>query len=196
MTQRVYIFEGPDGVGKTTTAKRFAESLSLPYFKFSQEENYWREGKFKQALEFDQTYLVQFLEQTKMSVIIDRAWPSELVYSTVYGRETNRELLISLDERYAKMGACIVVCNKREFIDHPPDKLVDSSRLMDLRDEYSAFSTYCTTNCITLWMDGFTWQSEKKYINLMDALKFQQGRTGVKMSITANRISIDADAQR
>src|SRR3954464_5618431 len=87
------IFDSPDGTGKTNIAQALAKELRVPYFRMGSQHDNWRARKFKEALEFDQTYISEFLSQTKHSVIIDRAYPSEWVYSRVYGRETNEEVL-------------------------------------------------------------------------------------------------------
>ena len=84
----VIIFEGPDGVGKTEIARALEKEIRIsslfpdepwktpiPYFRMGSQHENWRKGRFKDALEFDQTYISEFLAQTKFSVIIDRAYP-------------------------------------------------------------------------------------------------------------------------
>jgi len=62
--QTVIIMEGPDGCGKTEIGKALSKQFGIPYFKVNSEHENWRKGKFKEALEFDQTYITQFLKQT------------------------------------------------------------------------------------------------------------------------------------
>lgn len=153
--QRVIIFDSPDGTGKTNIAKSFALRHKVPYFKFNREHDYWRKGMFKTALEFDQTYLLQLLQQTRLDVIIDRAWPSEWVYSKVFRRETNISLLKELDEEYSKLGAWIVVPLRDDYSENRLDEVVPSQRLDELHDVYNEFCEWTQCNTLRIYVDSY-----------------------------------------
>ena len=65
MKQQIYIFDSPDGTGKTEIGKELSRRINIPYFKMTTEHENWRKGTFKEALRFDQTYIVEFLKQTR-----------------------------------------------------------------------------------------------------------------------------------
>jgi thymidylate kinase len=151
--------EGADGTGKTTLAKALSSELNIPYFKRNNEdfkscteEAFWKNQEaFKNSLRFDQTYMAQFLKQTGYSTILDRAWPSEYVYSQVYCRNTDIELLAELDDAYSRLRAKIIItrCEKpfRE------DNLVSADYFEQVRYMYSLFSQWTKCDVITLEMD-------------------------------------------
>ncbi|NCY02855.1 MAG: hypothetical protein EBX36_08090 [Planctomycetia bacterium] len=62
------------------------------------------------ALKFDPPhkltlFLADFLEQTGTSVILDRNWPSEIVYSEYFNRQTDADVVRQLDESVAVLPA-------------------------------------------------------------------------------------------
>jgi thymidylate kinase len=152
--QSVIIFDSPDGTGKTNIAAALAGMLEIPYFKVNSEHQHWRDGKFKTALEFDQ-YLIQLLEQTGQSIIIDRAWPAEWVYSKVYDRETNDELLEELDDRFAKIGTNIIIPVRMDYSVARKDELVEKDMLPKLHDKYLQFSGWSHCRTIVLYVDCY-----------------------------------------
>jgi thymidylate kinase len=153
--QRVIIFDSPDGTGKSNIGFALSQRLSVPYFKVSTESQYWRKGQFKTALEFDQTYLIQFLEQTNYDVIIDRAYPAEWVYSQVYGRETNMPLLKELDERFARIGTNIIIPVRENYSKNRADELVDNEMLPKLHEGYLRFRDWTRCKTITIYVDSY-----------------------------------------
>ena len=150
---KIIIMEGPDGCGKTEIGKVLSHTLLIPYFKVSSEKQNWRKGKFKEALEFDQTYISEFIEQVKPSVIIDRAWPSEFVYSKVFKRETNHAVLRRVDDKFAELGAVVVLCLRRNYEGARIDELVQWRHLHDLHDGYLEFAEWTRCKTVTLYVD-------------------------------------------
>jgi len=152
--QEVIILEGPDGCGKTNIGLALAKNTSIPYFKVNSEHENWRNGRFKEALEFDQTYISQFLQQTKHSCIIDRAYPSEWVYSDVFDRESNDHVLFEVDKRFAELGAIIVICRRHDY-SSVKDELVESSHLIALDETYKAFVAWTECSVVEIFVDDF-----------------------------------------
>lgn len=145
--------EGADGVGKTSIGMGIANSLDIPYFRMSTQHEHWRKGKFKEALEFDQTYLTELLLQTKHSMVIDRGWVSEWVYSKVYGRETNQSILERLDWEWSALGAWIVIPLRRSFEGVRGDELVMPDKLQAIQDAYLDFIDWTECNVLSLYVD-------------------------------------------
>lgn len=109
--QKIFIFDGPDGCGKTNIGMELSKRLSIPYFKNQDEHRYFRKDPdyFINAVRYVDTYFTSYLESSGASVILDRAWPSEFVYSQVLGRKTDFKVLRELDRRHQKLGTQIVI---------------------------------------------------------------------------------------
>lgn len=103
---RSIIVEGPDRVGKTTIVKHLSQWMYLPAFKAPSEKIIFKEGG-RQSLVFDYT-LTHFLAQTGHRFISDRSYPSECVYSKVFERDTDWDLLNRIDEAHSSIGTTIL----------------------------------------------------------------------------------------
>lgn len=155
MGQQIIIFDSPDGTGKTNIAKALADDQGVPYFKMNTEHENWRKGRFKEALEFDQTYLLQFLTQTGYSVVIDRAYPAEWVYSKVFKRETNQALLTQIDEGFSQLGTTIIVPLRRDYSKNRQDELVPNDKLQELHNGYLDFCEWTKCGTMKIHVDDF-----------------------------------------
>ncbi len=112
--QRVIILEGTERTGKTNIAAGLSARLNIPIFKAQVQKKFFMgdRSQFLPFLRFGETTLADFLEQTGTDVILDRNWPSEIVYSEHFKRPTDADVVAQLDETYARMGALIVVCTR------------------------------------------------------------------------------------
>lgn len=81
---RVFIFEGPDAVGKTTLAKHFAASIGAVYWHMTCT------SKLAPAMLDYQLNAVANANANidRCSVVFDRLWPSELCYGKVFRPDT------------------------------------------------------------------------------------------------------------
>lgn len=150
MAQHIIIFDGPDGCGKTEMGKALSQITGIPYFRMATQHENWRKGAFKTALEFDQTYIAEFLRQTGHSAIIDRAYPSEWVYSRVFGRETNERVLEQVDNTFADLGARIVIPIRDLYVKE--DEVIPNEKMWDIHDAYLEFRkwTSCSTHVMNV----------------------------------------------
>lgn len=140
---------GPDRVGKTTLVKHMSEMTGMPAFKCPSEKEIFRHGG-RSSLVFDYT-LTHFLQQTDFRFISDRAYPCEWVYSQVFDRETDGELLKRIDEAHAKMGTIIIFVQSSE----PPkeeDDLVAKEDYQKIRLKYQQFAQFWT-QCQVITVD-------------------------------------------
>ncbi len=155
----ILIFEGPDRVGKSTIASRMSEILNIPVFKRSldeiKEKTLFTDNKFnfKDAMIYDQTYIVDFLKQTNTSVIFDRAFPSEYVYSKVFNRETNEEILELVDKKFSELNTFIIICLRMKY--KYDDEFVNKDNIKLLHDMYKKdFYIWTKCNTIKLYTDS------------------------------------------
>ena len=110
---QIIIFEGPDGCGKSNIAAAISDHLCIPTFKNEAEWEHFPKGEktdyFLNAIRFAHPHLLEYFRQTKTSVILDRAYPSELVYSKIFNRETDMSALRYCDDLCASIGAKIII---------------------------------------------------------------------------------------
>ena len=152
--QRIIIFEGPDGCGKTNISQALGKVLGVPYFKNTNEWEYFEADPsyFVNALSYGDPYFLSYLEQTGASVILDRSYPSEWVYSKVFNRETNRDALEYIDSKYAELGTKIIIPFRTDYsgvIDQFSS--VTPEKLSQIDEEYRNFAKW--TKCETLFVN-------------------------------------------
>lgn len=127
---------GPDRVGKTTIVKHISEILGIPSFKCPAEKHIFKEGG-RSSLAFDYT-LTHFLSQTGFRFVSDRAYPCEWVYSKVFERETDEELLRQIDRMHSHLGTKILYLASSE-VPAEEDDLVPKERYLDVLKGYNEF---------------------------------------------------------
>jgi thymidylate kinase len=147
MAQRIVIFDGPDSCGKSEMAKELSRRLGIPCFKNSDEHKYFINdpGYFLNAIRYVDTYFTSYLESSGASIILDRAWPSEWIYSQALGRKTDFDLLRELDNRHAKLGTVIVVPRRSNYARIRDDYESISSNIIAIDRLYGEFIKW--TNC-------------------------------------------------
>jgi adenylate kinase family enzyme len=175
-TPTIILMEGPDACGKSTIGKALAEEICIPYFKVSTEHRNWKEkDSFMNALRYDQTYLVELLQQTRQDIIVDRAYPSEWVYSKVFKRATHESLLVDIDKAFAQIGTTIVVCTRFVPVDTYDDAIIPVGKFEELRITYDKFIEWTACNVIRMNVDHFTkedgsWDTKAQVDAIVDAM--------------------------
>lgn len=135
--------------GKTTISAALSKKLDVPIVKIKRHEKWF--DPMIDLIYAGETH-VQVAEQTGYSFIYDRLFPSEYAYSRTYSRPTSHDKIMSIDERYAKMGALIVVCYKDPKAYQKDDKdIIDVSKYDALTTWYKEFKKI--TKCKFLMLD-------------------------------------------
>jgi hypothetical protein len=167
-SQQVIIFEGPDGVGKTEIARELARRLEIPYFKPRVERANWKMGgdSFLNELRYGEIRELELVRQTGLSMVKDRGYPSEHVYSKVFGRQTDVDLLSSFDAAYAQLGVTVIICLMSDYGQARPDDLVDAGKIWRLHDAYLEFKnlSLCKTYSIYTDLLGKDIERQMRYI--------------------------------
>ncbi len=114
--QNVIILVGTEKSGKTNIAAALSVRLNIPIFKAQVQKKFFMgdRSQFLPFLRFGETTLADFLEQTGTSVILDRNFPCEIVYSEYFNRPTDHDVVRQLDEAYARMNALVVLCTRMQ----------------------------------------------------------------------------------
>ena len=101
----IFVFEGPDGAGKTTLAKHLAKVLGGKYmhltYRFKDKMHLYHGAAIRQAARYAQ----------HQPVIIDRWWPSEILYAECYrGGSKFIKHFFMLEHQATMMGVTYVWC--------------------------------------------------------------------------------------
>jgi thymidylate kinase len=148
-TQKLIIFEGHDMAGKTTISQALSKQLNIPIIKIERNHK-WVDPLVE--LIYGSEVHCQTAQQSGYSFIYDRLYPSEYAYSRVLGRVTAHEQILKLDERYAAMGALIVVCYKDPKAYQDDDKaIIDVAHYTALTEWYREFAKF--TKCKIIFID-------------------------------------------
>jgi thymidylate kinase len=147
--QQIVIMEGADMMGKSTIAEALSKKLSVPIVKIKRHEKWF--DPMIDLIYAGETHC-QLAEQTGYSFIYDRLFPSEYAYSRAYGRATSHDKILSIDERYAAMGAVVVVCYKNAKAYQEDDKgIIDVAKYTQLTDWFKEFKKI--SKCKVLMLD-------------------------------------------
>lgn len=154
--QIVAAFEGPDGCGKTNMAHELerrlrSEGYTVPYFKNQRELMFFEKdpGYFVRAMKYGDPYFCSYLKQTGASVILDRSYPSEWVYSQAFQRQTDERMLRIVDDMYADLGLRIVLPFRSDY-SRVKDQFaaIDKDKLEMIHELYAQFCSW--TKCPVL----------------------------------------------
>lgn len=185
MKQQVIIFCGPDRCGKTEIANELSKKINVPVFKskwehftmkFEKNENFTNDCdlleeysdskhkktsnvemnvKFVDQLRIADPRIADFIVSTKTSVIFDRSWPCEWVYSRLFNRETSVDTIKLLEKMYKSIDAKIVICVRNSYvgISDDIDERITSDKLQQIHDLYLEFSKWTKCKYMLLNVD-------------------------------------------
>lgn len=123
MKQHIVLFCGADMTGKTQIAQALSHATGVPYWKFESEWSAFKDDPalFARTVKYGDEYLTSFLKQTGASVIKDRGYPCEWVYSRAFGRASDDKAVWRADEQFAALGTVIVWCSRSSYVDVSDD---------------------------------------------------------------------------
>jgi thymidylate kinase len=136
----ILIFEGHDKSGKTTIAKELSKRLNIPRFKVQRDNFNWDPAA---NLKYLTEGVTQFICQTDASIILDRWHPSDFMYSKLFLRPVDMDIVKSIDARLAERNALIIYCYKdpEQFIvDEEDAAFVNPSMYGSMTSLYQQFA--------------------------------------------------------
>lgn len=151
-------FVGPDRTGKSNIAAALSKKLGVPVFKNSGEwaTDLSSEDYFLGLLKFGGPFLMDFIRQTDVDVIMDRFYPCELVYSKAFNRATDEKTIWWLDSEFACAGGKLIFCLKKDYSgckdDVYPDDLPEE-KLVEIDNYYQEFQKRTTCASMVLYTD-------------------------------------------
>ena len=150
MEQKLIIFEGPDLCGKTNIAEAVAQQLGVPLYKSGREHDLFHDKDAQYlTLKYGNYEMIKLLDTTQANVIFDRFFPSEWVYSQVYDRTRDLDLVLEYDKYWASLGGKIVWLDKPEM--DGEDELIEKSRYNEIRQKYEQYMSL--TSCEVFKLD-------------------------------------------
>lgn len=141
------IFEGCDGAGKSTEAKRYAEATSAAYVHFPALKYVTGEALGRMYVEAMLPALLGYQD-----VVFDRSWLSEIPYGTVFRQGADRLKMGGqrrlLERLSMRCGAVVVRCNpgweavEKSFLTGREEMLKDTKQLKAVHNLYSQIETH------------------------------------------------------
>lgn len=157
MKQTILMCCGPDRSGKTNILKATELVTGIPVFKASSERDNFLRGqdKFLNEIRYADPRTLDLLTQVKFSVLMDRAYPCEWVYSRYFGRLSDDAMIQRLDERYAALGAKVLICTRRSFAGIKDDlnESLNGQELHKISELYMRFAEYTRCKTHVLYTD-------------------------------------------
>tara|TARA_R100000808_G_C2155555_1_gene168661 strand:+ start:15517 stop:16047 length:531 start_codon:yes stop_codon:yes gene_type:complete len=158
MEQQLIIFCGPDKTGKTEIAHELSSRLGIPTFKACDEKSKFRNEKnFINEMRYADPRMLDLLSQTGYSLILDRAYPCEWVYSQFFHRETDLSAVRNSDRHFASLGTKIIVCFRSDYsglYDEDRPDLLTEENLNKLSKLYFEFGKWTQCDIYYLNVDS------------------------------------------
>lgn len=147
--------------GKTQIAQELSKRTGIPYFKATSEHTSFlssrisKNDQFLNQLRFADPRVYDVFRQAGHSMVFDRAFPCELAYANVLGRETDMKMIHHMDEAWASLGTVIVWCSRTSYegIVDDLDPNINAEMLQKLHDAYDEFSQWTKCKLLKLNVD-------------------------------------------
>lgn len=166
--QLVIFLSGPDRCGKSEISKALSQRLALPYYKASSEHTGFlsNQDRFIQDIRYSCPARLDLLRQIGTGIVYDRGYPCEWVYSKFFGRPTDDQAIMWLDEQYAALNARIIIPLRRSYegIKDDLDPRIDGQSLQRISELYEEFATRTKCNVKKLYVDDEDLDRELKEI--------------------------------
>lgn len=152
--QTVIHFIGHDNSGKSSIAKALSHELRIPYFCNPHNAQYHSGNNNISYLHAEGLLEFHLLSECGFSLIRDRNYICEIVYSAMYNRETDIEFIHSLHKAYCTFpNFSIIYCYKEQFREKFEDEYVKEEEIFGLKALYGAAIKLLPHQEKVLWLD-------------------------------------------
>ena len=124
------IIDGSDNLGKTTVANLLSRRLQLPIIKMPRTQEYFKLGLAEEFSRFYNETLIQFSEY---SFIMDRGFPSSLVYGKKYKRDFDFSYIDNIEQILKPKVFIFTSENRKSFC---KDVIISEEDKLDIDIEY------------------------------------------------------------
>lgn len=138
-------------------AQELSRRLGIPVFKNPRERMFFEEdpGYFTKAMKYGDPVVYELLKQTGHSVILDRSFPSEFVYSRVFERTTDWRMLRVVDELAASFGVKIIIPHRTSYVGLRDEfEAIDSKKLEIIDGFYQDFARWTSCEVLDVCVDS------------------------------------------
>jgi len=146
--QQIIIIEGTDKSGKSSIANILHKKMNIPCFKNLNEKEMIIENDFDIEFKYVPEFLINILTQTGLSIILDRSYPSQYVYSLYYNRRFNSKKLWRIDKLFSYLNAKIIICIKNNNLEK--DEFIKIKDRNNLNKLFKRFYKKTKCNCLIL----------------------------------------------
>lgn len=129
----ILLVDGPDGTGKSTVCSILSRNLELPVVKMPNMKKYFELGLTEEFSELFNETILQFKDR---SFILDRGFPSSLVYNKVYNRGANLEYLKNFEDRLGCQVFILYGDDQVLFERRPQDEIISREKRIEVNAEY------------------------------------------------------------
>ena len=144
MPKTILIIEGPDNCGKTNIASLLSDVLKIPVYKSGREVDAFKEKDAQyNILKWGVYEQLKMVETYDSGIIFDRFFPSEFVYSKVYNRKSDIELIKKYDKDFNRLGGKIIFLDKQ--IMDGEDELIHENQYQEIREQYKIYKNEITS---------------------------------------------------
>ena len=143
------ILTSPDLCGKTNIAAELSRVTGVPTYKSGREHSLFhvKDAQYN-ILKYAVYEQLQIVSLCNLSIIFDRFFPCEFVYSKVYHRNSDDTLVLSYDSWWNELGGKIVFLDKPEM--DGDDELIAASKYQEIRTLYDKYKKLTTCKHITI----------------------------------------------
>ena len=183
----IIVLDGPDGVGKTTLARKMCERLQAEYLHITYR---WADRIFDYH-----TAAIRYAARKRRPIVIDRWWPTEAVYAKNYRDGSEWPLQGRLCDRIAKkFGVIYVYCLPESF-----EKAISNhAELKSQREEMYDDITGVVKLYFKLWHGESTHIDDGQYIDQLirtggikdfpDVIDYSIAKWGNSMDLFIERV--------
>jgi|TARA_Y100000310_G_scaffold309357_1_gene353370 thymidylate kinase len=162
------IFEGPDGCGKTTLSQIISDIYNIPVYTSPHRHKIDKnETLLLNILKWGIPEQLQLIQTCDSKIIYDRFFPSEFVYSSVYKRKTDKNLIFKYDKWWNDLDGVII------FLDKPcmevNDHLVEKKYYQQIRKKYQEYKEL--TVCPHITIDSTSESVQEQLTQILKLLK-------------------------